>query len=280
MKQIKILLSIAAAAVCAVAAAQTTADEFQARYERLVQRVGYDGVGVETLLDRWGEAFPDDMRVPIGRFNFYYHRGHFTEMGSVPGARRFLGREPVLTLKDSNGQDVPYFEEDFFDDEPFGEALKIVDERIAAQPDELRWYYIKISALADYEKDSPDMCGSELRKLIMRHATTHPAWTLDGEPAGQDAFQQGVGEYCARFFEIGSEASYDLFFQLSTMMNKYFPQNTVFIDNIGSYWLIARNNEKTAIKYYKKALKIDPEDYAAQRNLKIIERRQAQAKKK
>ena len=280
MKQIKILLSIAAAAVCAVAAAQTTADEFQARYERLVQRVGYDGVGVETLLDRWGEAFPDDMRVPIGRFNFYYHRGHFTEMVSVPGARRFLGREPVLTLKDSTGQDVPYFEEDFFDDEPFGEALKIVDERIAAQPDELRWYYIKISALADYEKGSPDMCGSELRKLIMRNATSHPAWTLDGEPASQEAFQQGIGEYCARFYEVGSEDTYELFFQLSTMMNKYFPQNTVFINNIGSYWLIARNNEKTAAKYYKKALKIDPEDYAAKRNLQIIERRQAKARKK
>jgi len=280
MNKIKILLSLAAAAVCAVAAAQTTAEDFQARYERLVQRVGYDGVGVETLLDRWGEAFPDDMHVPIARFNYYFHRGHSTQVVAVPDARRFLGKEPALTLKDSEGKDVNYFEEEFFDDECFGEALKVVDEQIAAHPDELRWPFLKISALAAYEKDCPDMTGAELRKLIARDASARPAWTLDGEPAGREDFQQGVGEYCARFYEIGSSASYELFYEISTLMNKHFPKNTVFIDNIGSYWLVARDNPKTAAKFYKKALKIDPEDFAAKRNLQIIERRQAQAKKK
>ena len=64
MNKTKIFLSALAAAVCAVASAQTTAEEFQARYDRLVRNVGYSGVGVETLLDRWGEAFPGDMAVP------------------------------------------------------------------------------------------------------------------------------------------------------------------------------------------------------------------------
>ena len=280
MNKIKILLSLAAAAVCAVAAAQTTAEEFQTRYERLVQRVGYDGVGVETLLDRWGEAFPDDLRVPIARFNYYFYRGHSTQMVAIPDARRFLGKEPALTLKDSEGKDVNYFEEEFFDDECFGEALKVVDEQIAAHPDELRWPFLKISALAAYEKECPDMAGAELRKLIAREAAEHPAWTLDGEPASREEFQQGVGEYCARFYEIGSHDSYELFYGISTLMNKHFPNNTVFIDNLGSYWLVVRDNAKTAAKYYKKALKIDPEDYAAKRNLQIIERRQAKARKK
>lgn len=54
-------------------------------------------------------------------------------------------------------------------------------------------------------------------------------------------------------------------------MNKLEPNNTVFIDNIGSYWQVAKRNNKKAEKYYKKALKIDPEDYAATSNLKLIQ---------
>ena len=79
---------------------------------------------------------------------------------------------------------------------------------------------------------------------------------------------------------IGTDAGYEYFREISELMTKRFPRNPVFIDNIGSYWLVAKNNEKQAVKFYKKALKIDPQDEAATRNLKIIERRQAQAKGK
>ena len=54
-------------------------------------------------------------------------------------------------------------------------------------------------------------------------------------------------------------------------MNKLEPKNPVFIDNIGSYYLVAKKDNKKAEKYYKKALKIEPEDYAATSNLKIIQ---------
>lgn len=280
MNMRKILPAIAAIALGTAAAAQTTPEEFQARYERLVRNVGYDGVGVETLLDRWEEAFPDDAAVPVARFNYYFIKSRHTEVVPKPGLRRYLGNAPALTLKDSDGADVNYFEENFYDEELFGEAMKVLDERIAAQPDELRWRYMKITALSAYEKESPDMAAAELRQLISRDASARPAWTLDGEPAGTDIFQQGVGEYCAQFFETGSAGSYEYFREISELMSKRFPKNPVFIDNIGSYWLVAKNNDKQAVKFYKKALKIDPSDAAATRNLQIIERRQAAAKAK
>jgi len=280
MNKTKIFLTVAAAALCVAAAAQNTAEEFQARYERLVRNVGYSGVGVETLLDRWEEAFPEDMAVPTARFNYYFNKARRTEVVVKPGLRRYLGNEPTLTLKDPEGNDVPYFEEDFYDEALFGEAMKVVDQKIAAQPDELRWRFLKVTGLAAYEKESPDMAAAELRSLIARNASARPAWTLDGEPAGAEIFQQGVGEYCAQFFQTGSTACYEFFREISELMNKQFPKNPVFIDNLGSYWLVARDNDKQAAKYYKKALKIDPEDYAAQRNLKIIENRQAAARKK
>ncbi len=280
MKNKLFFLALAASALCVSAAAQTTAEDFQVRYERLVRNLGYAGVGIETLLDRWGEAFPEDPAVPTARFNYFLHKGLRTEVVPKPGTRRYLGNDPVLTLQDENGEDVPYFEVNYYDEEMFGEAMRVADAQIAAQPDELRWHFLKITGLSAFELESPDMAASELRKLIARNASEHPDWTLDGAPADEEIFQQGVGEYCARFFQTGSEAGYEYFRELSELMSKQFPKNPLFIDNIGSYWQAARGNDKQAAKYYKKALKIDPEDYAATRNLQIIERKKAQAKKK
>ena len=279
MNKTKIILTAVAATLCVLASAQTTAEEFKGRYERLVRAVGYSGVGIETLLDRWEEAFPDDMAVPQARFNYYYHKGLTTSVVSVPGVRRFMGKEPIMSLKDEDGKDVFYFEEDNFDEALFGEALKVADAQIAAHPDELRWYYLKISALVAYEKESPELAAAQLSRLIDRDAK-HPAWTPDGAPAGEEVFLQGVGEYCANFFRIGTADGYEYFREISEKMSKQYPKSAVFVANIGSYWQVARKNPKQAIKYYKKALKIDPDDYAANQNLKLVERQLAQAKKK
>jgi tetratricopeptide (TPR) repeat protein len=124
------------------------------------------------------------------------------------------------------------------------------------------------------------MAAAELKSVIERQASARPVWTLDGNPADAEVFQQGVGEYCYEFFQIGTSDSYEYFREISERMNKLFPKNPVFLDNLGSYELVVKENYKQAAKYYKKALKLDPDDYAAQSNLQLIERKQAQEKKK
>ena len=46
-----ILTCLVLLGACAAFAQETTRDEYQARYERLVRNLGYDGVGIETVLD-------------------------------------------------------------------------------------------------------------------------------------------------------------------------------------------------------------------------------------
>ena len=281
MKMKRLTLLAASLLACAAAFAQdTTAEEFKARYERLVRNVGYSGVGVETLLDRWEEAWPEDTDVPVARFNYYLDKSQRTEMVAKPGLKKYLGNPPSMTLKSPEGEDIPYFEENLYDDGLFGEAIQVLDRQIAARPAELRFRYLKASALLNYEKEHPDMAANELRQLIKLHTSSRPSWTLDGEPAGEDVFQQGIGEFCYLFFQVGSPDSYEYFRDISEQMNKLFPKNPVFLDNIGSYWQVAMGNDKQAAKFYKKALKLDPEDFAARRNLQIIEKKQAASKKK
>ncbi|MCR4859654.1 MAG: hypothetical protein K5910_03205 [Bacteroidales bacterium] len=280
MKMKKLLASLGAILILSAAWAQESAEDFKGRYERLVRNVGYSGVGVETLLDRWEEAYPDDAAIPTARYNYFFMKSQSTEIVPKPGQRRYLGNQPALTLKDSEGNDVNYFEEVHYDEELFGEAVKVLDRQIAEHGEELRWRYMKISALTAYEKESPDMAAAELKALIRIHTTSHPAWTLDGQPAGEDIFQQGIGEFCYNFFQIASPAAYEYFREISEQMSKLYPKNTAFINNMGSYWQVAQGNDKQATKYYKKALKIDPDDYAAKRNLQIIEKKQQNRKKK
>jgi tetratricopeptide (TPR) repeat protein len=65
-------------------------------------------------------------------------------------------------------------------------------------------------------------------------------------------------EYCYSIYTLGTPSSYDAFLRLSQRMNEYFPKEADFLGNIGSYHLVVRKDSKTAIKYYDKALKLDP----------------------
>ena len=49
-------------------------------------------------------------------------------------------------------------------------------------------------------------------------------------------------------------------------MNIFSPQNLSFINNMGSYHMVAKEDYKTALKYYKKVLKMDPTDMIALQN--------------
>ena len=96
-----------------------------------------------------------------------------------------------------------------------------------------------------------------------------------GTSFGGVLFWQQLGS----LFQIGNTGAYDYFREISERMNKLYPKNPVFLDNIGSWWRAAKGNDKQAAKYYQKALKLDPNDYAATQNLRLIERKQAAAKK-
>ena len=75
--------------------AQTTPAEFAARYERLVARVGIAGAGVETLLERWEEAFPDDLKMLEGKFACYLEKSGTPKVIRLPRDRDAAGFDPV-----------------------------------------------------------------------------------------------------------------------------------------------------------------------------------------
>ena len=277
MKKI-LTATIAALALCTAALAQTTAQEYLEKYSRLIQRLGYAGVGIETHIDKWEEAFPRDGRMLEARCNYYLYKSMTTEI--VPKDRsKFLGNKPVLSLPDSTGGKVNYFEEQFFDDEVFGTAVKYIDRAVQYYPLDLLYRADKVNILLAYEKESPDLAVAELETLVEMERSSHPKWQFAGAPVEEGDFSQLISSYCITLYNVGSPASYNAFCKLSQEMSKLEPKEPNWLDNIGSYWLVAKGNDKKAMSFYKKALKLDKEDQVAQRNISLIERRRTQAKK-
>ncbi len=254
-----------------VSAQEGGSARFKASYERQVRNVGPAGVGVETIIDRWEAAEPQDPDVYAARFNWFFAKSKKSEV--VPkDARRYLGEEPMLTLKDSLGRDIYYFEVPVFEDSLYADGMRAIDKAVSLRPGEFRYRFYKITSLMEYEGESPDMAFQELMSLIDEYVSSKgEGWTLDGKLSDDEVFCQAVGEYCYAFFHIGTQSGYEYFYSLSGRMNRLYPRNTVFIDNLGSYWQVARKNPRKAMKYYKKALKINPEDYAAKKNMSIIQ---------
>lgn len=261
--------------LCAALGAQTAKVDHKAAYERQVRSVGHAGVGVETIINKWEAAEPDNPELCLAKFNFHYLKSQSTGV-VTKDSKKYLGMDPVLTLKDSLDNDVHYFQVVEYDDEHFAEAIRAIDKAISLNDLEMRYRLSKVTALLSYEKESPDMAAAELLSLIETYTSSKSRpWTLDSAEMQEDVFLQAVGEYCYSFFNTATPSSYNYFHQISVRMNKLYPKEVTFIDNQGAYWQAVEKNNKKAMKFYKKSLKIDPEDYVALRNIRIIQSSQS-----
>lgn len=270
MKKTLLFIAVAFTSL-ATAYAQTDSQRYEQRYDMLVSRVGADGIGVETVLNSWSQVDSTNAKMLLGKFTYYFTKAQSAQVVQKD-SRKYLGMEPILTLKDSLGNDVFYFQENVFDDELYALAVKAADKAVAAWPDRLDLRFLKANAYIAYEKESPDMALAYLHRLVEENMARGSVWDYEGEKTDADFFADAMQEYCYSFYTIGSDSSYEAFLSLSQQMNKIFPDNTDFINNIGSYYLV-KKDYKTALKYYDKVLKKHQNDYTAAQNGMLAARR-------
>lgn len=251
--------------------AQTESERYEQRYDMLASRLGPAGVGVETVLDNWAKVDSTNAKMLLGRFSYYFTKAQTAEVVSKP-QKKYLGMDPLLTLKDSLGNDVYYYQHNVFDDELYGQAIKAADKAISIWPDRLDFRFMKANAYIAYEKESPDMALAFLQALIDENVRRKGAWEYEGAAADPDFFEDAMQEYCFSFYTIGSDASREAFHALSQKLSGLYPGNAGFMNNIGSYYLV-KHEYKTALKYYDKVLKKHPSDYTAIQNGLIAARR-------
>ena len=261
-----------AAAFVLLLPSMADAQEFERKYNLLVERVGPCGVGVETLLDNWAKAEQDNDKMLTAKFNFWLTKGQDTEVVSK-SQKKYLGMDAMLSLKDSTGADVYYFQVLKYDDACFREAVSSVDRAIEMYPGRLDFRFMKANAYISYERESPDMALANLLSLVNDFKNGKEKWTYGGEQADDEFFADAMQEYCYTFYSLATPGSYEAFRKLSEVMLGHYPDNAGFMSNLGSYHMLVKKDFKTAIKYYSKVLKKYPEDYIAIRNSALAARR-------
>ena len=253
------------------------AQDFEGRYIRLVERVGLCGVGVETIIETWAAAEPDNAEMLTARFNFWLTKGQGSEV-VAKYENRYLGLDPVIVLKDSSDADVYYYEVLKYDDECFREAIASVDRAISMYPEHLDFRFMKANAYLSYERESPDMALANLLSLTNDFMGGKARWIYGGEPADEEFFAAAMQEYCVSFYTLGTPGSMEAFRKLSEEMLRHRPDDPGFMTNIGSYNMRVKKDFKTAVKYYDKVLKKYPDNYTAIKNGVLAARLSGNAK--
>ena len=268
----KHLLLLLLGLVClAPLSAQETKEDYLRRYNNLVDRVGADGLGVETLLNKWEAAWPEDVNQLLARFSFCFARSQSSRV--VPMEQeRYLGNPPLLPMKDSLGKKVNYFEVTDYDDALFAEANTAIGKAISTAQNRLDWQMAKISALMAYEKEKPEMTLQELKALATFHYTRKPDWVHEQlGTVTPEQFEAIMQDYCAALFRINTPTSLEAFKAFSEHLLSYKKDHPLFMDNLGSYYLVKKDYKK-ARKYYDQVLKKHPGDMTALKNSLLMAR--------
>lgn len=268
-------ITVVVSMAMAVSAMAQTADRYRQRYEMLVNQFGPAGVGVETVLDNWAKVDSTSSDFLFARFSFYFTKAQTTEIVSKP-EKKYLGMEPMLTLKDSTGTDVYYYQVNAFDDELYGKAIRAMDKAIALYPERLDFRFMKANAYIAYEKESPDMALPYLLDLAGREKERK--WTYEDQVIEKGFYEDAMQEYCYSFYSIGTPAAYDAFLALSQKLASLYPDYLDFSNNIGSYHMIAKEDYKAALKQYAKVIKKDPSNYTAIKNSVLAARKMGNVK--
>lgn len=261
--RVKICFMTLAVLVAATVSAQSV--NYEKRYELLVSQVGPGGVGVETLLDKWQAADSTNRKMLSARFEYYFTKAQSEEVVKK-SQKKYLGMDPLLSLKDSAGVPVYYYREMFYDDEYFALALKAADKVAALYPDDIDYRFMKTNALVAYEKEHPDMAFAYLTDLVAENVSRTRPWNYNGQKMDDGFFPDAMQEYCRTFYTVGSEASMNVFFSLSKRLWELYPSKVCFLSNMATYYLVAKDDPKTALKYYNKVLKKVKDDETALRN--------------
>ena len=106
-----------------------------------------------------------------------------------------------------------------------------------------------------------------------RESLSRPAHALTSEPLTISTMLSSrlCQDYCAVLFRMNTPTSMEAFKSLSEHMLTYKKENPLFLDNLGSYYLVNKDNKK-ARKYYEQVLKKHPDDLTALQNMVLLAR--------
>lgn len=211
-----------------------------------------------------GDAYAD-------RFNEHLNAGLQSNLAMTAELPLYAYNTEVFTLTDSvTGEPEGFLYQGYYinDSEQVDSALMILNEGIAKFPNRLDLYFGLATTYLYIEQ--PDKMIDIVEKAMKQEKKNKGNWLWSGDeilPDVTDYMYERVQEDFARFWEAEDLERTE---RVAKMAVKYYPKRAEYWNNMGAVTMW-KNDKKKAMKYFKKALKLNPDDELIKSNIEYIQ---------
>lgn len=210
-----------------------------------------------------GDAYAD-------RFNEHLNAGLQSSITMSVELPLYAYNTQVLTLQDTvTGGPAGFVYQGYFitDSAQVDSAVMTLQEGIRKFPNRLDLYF-GLAATYLYI-DQPDMMIGIVERAMQQEKKNKGKWLWTNDeltPDTIDYMYERVQEDFARFWEAEDLERSE---RVAQMAVKYYPKRAEYWNNMGAVTMW-KNDKKKAMKYFKKALKLNPNDELIKANIEYI----------
>ena len=262
----RLIYIIIASVFCFMAQAQ------ESRLEQFNQVYNADSLApAKTLLDEWSSTGDKDGDYYACQFNYYLNQGMKSGIQMSKELPLYAQGEQALTLTDTiTGGIAGYVYQGYSiaDSALLNTAYDWIKRGINACPNRLDLYLGLATSYLYCEQT--DQMILVLEQVMKQETKNKKKWLwLENEQLADtvDMVYMRIQEDFARFLDAErlDEAE-----RLTTLAIKYYPKRAEYVNNM-AVTCYMRNDYKQAMKYFKKALKINPGDELIKANIEYLE---------
>ena len=222
-------------------------------------------IGVSSMAQTTGDEYAD-------RFNEHLNAGLKSSIAMTVELPLYAYNTQVLTLQDTvTGGPAGYLYEGYFitDSAQVDSAVMTLQEGIRKFPNRLDLYF-GLAATYLYI-DQPDMMIYIVEKAMKQEVKNKGKWLWTADQKvdkDEDILFSRIQEDFNRFLEAEELDDAE---KLARMAMKYFPKRAEYVNDLGVVY-VYRNDLQKGLKYYKKALRLDPKDELIKDNIEYLEK--------
>lgn len=241
-------------------------------YEQFNQLYSNDSISAaKQLLDTWENTGQREGDYYVCQFNYYYNQAVTSTVTLTVELPLYAYNTNYFVLQDTiNGGNAGYMYEGYIvvDSLLLDSAFHWINKGIDKYPNRLDMYF-GLATCYLYCDKTDEMI--ETLENVMKQERKNKGkwlWTNDERiPKSEDAVYSRIQEDFPRFVDAGE---LDKAEKLAKIVLKYYPNRTEYWNNMGVVYYM-RGNFVDALHYFKKALKLNPEDEYVKANIELLE---------
>jgi tetratricopeptide (TPR) repeat protein len=225
-----------------------------------------DSLATSILMD-WIKIEPENPDMTVAAFNHYLFTGVRDIMVMTDNPEELVESEGYLEILDAQGLPFSYIgSSTYYEPEYFNRAMELIDNGIKFNPNRLDLRFGQAYVLG--ETQNYELQIQAIREVLAQNKINNGEWFwMENAPVDdiQYFLPESIQDYLGGLFYSGVSYSNEII-ELSNLMLEQYPDNVMYISNIGAAYYNAGDLQK-AYETFSRAFDIDYNDSVVILNL-------------